>query len=95
MGWGEILEHFPGRSTGGLTKWNQFHWTKRLEDPPLSKEWSYAERVKLDRLKDADGLSWTDIRREFPGRLLAEVEFELLKRWFKTEEERWSRSGIS
>ena len=95
VGWEEILKYFPGWSTDGLSTWDRFHWIKRLEDPPLCREWTYTERVKLDRLKDLKGISWTDIRRELPGRLLAEVEFELLKRWYKMEEERWSRFQIS
>lgn len=47
--------------------------------------WSSEERDKLSVLKDRNGLSWSDIQKEFPGRSHAEIEFELLRLWVGEE----------
>jgi hypothetical protein len=78
--WKDINNYFPRKTC--LRHWSYSHWTARLRDPPrLSWPWSHDELRKLDRLKNLDGLTWADIRSEFPGRQQAEVEFELLRLW--------------
>lgn len=80
--WKEILYFLPGKSLSGLIVWNKLHWNDRLLNPPRhSKPWSEAEREKLNSLKDKQGLTWSTVRNEFPGRTHAELEFELLRLW--------------
>ncbi|KAL4890630.1 hypothetical protein BDV59DRAFT_92895 [Aspergillus ambiguus] len=87
--WKEILSHFPHKKLDQLIKWNQIHWTERLREPPaFSGPWSEAEQESLDQLQDQRGLLWSDVRAALPGRLFAEIEFELLQRWIGDGE--WS-----
>lgn len=84
--WKEILNYFPGKQMPALYNWVRLHWCERRVNPPrLSRPWSQEEWKKLDRFKDQGGLSWTDIRSELPGRLHAEIEYELLRLWVGAE----------
>lgn len=91
--WKHILAHFPGRRLDHLRDWNRLHWSeRRVNSPRLSSPWSSEDRDKLSMLKDKTGLSWPDIRKEFPGRSHAEIEFELLRLW--VGDEVWNHGGL-
>ncbi|KAL5001636.1 hypothetical protein BDV10DRAFT_182203 [Aspergillus recurvatus] len=82
MKWREISDHFPQKKQTNIQVWHHFHWKQRKANPPrLSGPWSKAELEKLEILKDQPELTWPGIRAEFPGRLLAEIEFKLLQLW--------------
>ncbi|RDW81686.1 Myb-like DNA-binding domain protein [Aspergillus mulundensis] len=80
--WKEISDHFPQKKPTNIQAWHHVHWNQRKANPPqLSGPWSNAELEKLENLKDQPELTWPDIRVEFPGRLLPEIEFKLLQIW--------------
>jgi hypothetical protein len=82
MKWKEISDHFPQKKPTNIQAWHHVHWKQREANPPrLSRPWSKAELEKLEILKDQPELTWPGIRAEFPGRLLAEIEFKLLQLW--------------
>ncbi|KAL4989825.1 hypothetical protein BDW68DRAFT_195442 [Aspergillus falconensis] len=82
MKWKEISDHFPQKKPTNIQAWHHVHWKQRKANPPrLSGPWSKAELEKLEMLKDQPELTWPSIRAEFPGRLLAEIEFTLLQLW--------------
>ncbi|CBF85020.1 hypothetical protein AN1514.2 [Aspergillus nidulans FGSC A4] len=82
MKWKEISDHFPQKKPANIQAWHHVHWKQRKANPPrLSGPWSKAELEKLEILKDQPELTWPGIRAEFPGRLLAEIEFKLLQLW--------------
>ncbi|KAL4814115.1 hypothetical protein BDW67DRAFT_91716 [Aspergillus spinulosporus] len=82
MKWKEISDHFPQKKPTNIQAWHHVHWKQRKANPPrLSGPWSKAELEKLEILKDQPELTWPGIRAEFPGRLLAEIEFKLLQLW--------------
>lgn len=84
--WKEVHDYLPDRKPIQLIQWNQLHWNERRACPPqLSKPWSQEERDKLAKFKDQQGLTWPGIRAELPGRLLMEIEFELLRLWVGEE----------
>lgn len=84
--WKEVHDYLPERKPIQLIQWNQLHWNERRACPPqLSKPWSQEERDKLVKFKDQQGLTWPGIRAELPGRLLMEIEFELLRLWVGEE----------
>ncbi|KAJ9303106.1 hypothetical protein DTO271G3_480 [Paecilomyces variotii] len=80
--WKDIAAAMPGRTAFQVTQWNHIHWQNRKLNPPKSSEpWSDEDRKQLARFKDEEGMSWTDIQKEFPGHTKAEIEFELLHLW--------------
>lgn len=84
--WKEVNDYLPERKRIQLIQWNQLHWNERRACPPqLSKPWSQEEWDKLVKFKDQEGLTWPGIRAELPGRLFAEIEFELLRLWVGEE----------
>lgn len=84
--WKEVQDYLPERKLIQLIQWNQLHWNERRACPPqLSKPWSQEERDKLAKFKDQQGLTWPEIRAELPGRLIIEIEFELLRLWVGEE----------
>ena len=84
--WKEVQDYLPERKLIQLIQWNQLHWNERRACPPqLSKPWSQEEQDKLAKFKDQQGLTWPEIRAELPGRLIMEIEFELLRLWVGEE----------
>ncbi|KAJ5097711.1 hypothetical protein N7456_008432 [Penicillium angulare] len=84
--WQEIHDHMPSRSRACIYQWNAWHWAERRASPPsLSAPWSQAESEILDQLKDDNDISWLDIRKNFPNRTQAEIEFEFLRLWVGDE----------
>ncbi|KAL4977727.1 hypothetical protein BDW66DRAFT_28940 [Aspergillus desertorum] len=94
MKWKEISEHFPQKKPANIQAWHHVHWKQRKANPRrLCEPWSKAELEKLEILKDQPELTWPSICAEFPGRLLAEIEFKLLQLWAGDEVPQAPRSA--
>ncbi|KAL4883732.1 hypothetical protein BJY04DRAFT_23458 [Aspergillus karnatakaensis] len=82
LDWKGIMDRFPQKKLANVRSWHHVHWNARQSNPPpLSRPWSKDELEGLQKLKDQPGLTWSEIRAEFPGRLHAEIEFKLLQIW--------------
>jgi hypothetical protein len=89
MGFKEINDLLPNLKKTQICSWDHHHFTEvRLDPPHLSAPWTKDDMDTLEKLKNADGLSWAGIKAAFPGRTRKEIEYELIRLW--VGEEGWN-----